>query len=135
MHDGQKVLLVDDEADVLLTMRMLLQGEGHDVAVASDGGEAIDLIERWAPAVVVLDIRMPVLDGWYVLAELGNRRNPPRVIVCTANADVRDHPRARSLGAETVLVKPYDPEELIRLVAATGAAVAGRSAGSSSLSS
>lgn len=118
METGQKVLLVDDEADVLLTMRMLLQSEGHTVAVASDGGEAIAVIDQWSPAVVVLDIRMPVLDGWYVLAELGNRRAGPRVIVCTANADVRDHTRARSLGAEVVLVKPYDPEELIRLVAA-----------------
>lgn len=125
MDVGQKVLLVDDEADVLLTMRMLLQSEGHTVAVASDGGEAIAVIDQWSPAVVVLDIRMPVLDGWYVLAELGNRRSGPRVIVCTANADVRDHTRARSLGAEVVLVKPYDPEELVRLVAATRHAAAG----------
>lgn len=113
----RRVLLVDDEPDVLFTMRRILVSDGNEVMVASDGGMAIEVVDTWDPDVVVLDIRMPILDGWYVLAELGNRPKIPRIIVCTANADLNDHARAVELGAETVLVKPYDPEELCRRVA------------------
>ena len=111
-----RVLIVDDEPDVLFTMKRLLTAEGHEVAVAADGGAAMLVCDEFRPDVIVLDIRMPVLDGWYVLAEVAERDPSPRVIVCTANADTRDHTRALTLGAETVLVKPYDPEELCSLV-------------------
>ena len=73
MHGRPKVLIVDDEPDVLLTMRMILEAEGFDPALAADGETALRRIDDEQPDVVLLDIMMPVLDGWFVLAELAGR--------------------------------------------------------------
>ena len=73
MSSKPKVLIVDDEPDVLLTLRMILESEGFDPSLAADGETALRRIDEERPDLVVLDIMMPVLDGWFVLAELGGR--------------------------------------------------------------
>ena len=73
MSDRPKMLIVDDEPDVLLTLRMILESEGFDPLLAADGETALRRVDEERPDLVVLDIMMPVLDGWFVLAELGGR--------------------------------------------------------------
>jgi two-component system, OmpR family, response regulator RegX3 len=114
MHGKPKVLIVDDEPDVLLTLRMILESEGFDPSLAADGETALRRIDDESPDLVVLDIMMPVLDGWFVLAELAGRAKKPKVIVCSAKSADVDKARARDLGADAYVVKPWDPTALVQ---------------------
>jgi DNA-binding response OmpR family regulator len=119
VHGKPKVLIVDDEPDVLLTMRMILEAEGFEPALAADGETALRRIDDEQPHVVLLDIMMPVLDGWFVLAELAGRPRRPQVIVCSAKSSDVDKTRAFDLGADEYVTKPYEPDDLVRTIRET----------------
>jgi len=111
-----RILAVDDDPDLLLLIRSALQGEGHQTLVASDGRAALDLIREEEPDVVLLDLMMPVLDGWGVLRSLADRPTRPRVIVLSAKTADEDIARAFELGAAEYVVKPFDPARLLGTV-------------------
>jgi len=112
------ILVVDDEPDILLLHRLNLEAAGHRVVLAADGVTALERIAEERPDVVVLDVMMPVLDGWGVLERLRVYEAPPPVLVVSAKSSPADVQRAIELGAGDYLSKPYDPEELLRRVAA-----------------
>lgn len=112
------VLVVDDEPDILLLHRLNLEAAGHRVVLAADGITALDRIADERPDAVVLDVMMPALDGWGVLERLRVHDTPPPVLVVSAKSAPTDVQRAKDLGAADYLAKPYDPEELLRRVAA-----------------
>ncbi|MFN8035118.1 MAG: response regulator transcription factor [Acidimicrobiia bacterium] len=116
MSGKPKVLIVDDEPDLLLTMRVILEAEGFAPSLAADGETALRRIDEEEPDLVLLDIMMPVLDGWFVLAELAGRRSRPKVIVCSAKSSPVDMTRAKDLGADEYVTKPFEPESLIRVI-------------------
>ncbi|MGZ4796739.1 MAG: response regulator transcription factor [Acidimicrobiia bacterium] len=116
MSEHPKVLIVDDEPDVLLTLRMILEAEGFDPLLAADGETALRRVDEERPALVVLDIMMPVLDGWFVLAELGGRPVRPRVVVCSAKSGDNDRNRAKELGADEYVTKPFEPDDLVAVI-------------------
>ncbi len=111
------ILLVDDDADIRLLLRLELSAEDHHIIEACDGRAGLEAIATSHPDVVVLDIMMPVLDGWGVLDELDPRTAPP-VVVITAIASEGDRHVAELLekGAVDVIAKPFDPGWLVRLV-------------------
>lgn len=111
------VLVVDDEPDILLLHRLNLEAAGHRVVLAADGMTALERIAEERPDAVILDVRMPVLDGWGVLERLQTEPSPPPVLVVSAHIGRGDEQRARTLGAVDYLNKPYDPDELVRRVA------------------
>lgn len=111
-----KVLIVDDEPDVLLSLRVILEAAGFEPSLAADGETALRRIDEEHPDVVLLDIMMPVLDGWFVLSEVGTRPRRPRVIVCSAKTATADQDRARDLGADRYVTKPYAPDHLIEQI-------------------
>lgn len=119
MSGRRRVLIVDDEPDVLLTMRLILESEGFEPALAADGETALRRIDDEQPDVVLLDIMMPVLDGWFVLAELAGRSRRPRVIVCSAKSSPVDIARAEELGADHYVTKPFEPDDLVAIIRAT----------------
>jgi len=111
----QKVLLVEDEAATREAVRLLLENEGLEVVVAADGCEALRLLrENGPPHLILLDLSMPGMDGWSFLDALS--RHPTwlgvPVIVLTGAADVSADD-VRALGADDLLRKPVDPNELI----------------------
>jgi DNA-binding response OmpR family regulator len=116
MSERPKVLIVDDEPDVLLTLRMILESEGFDPLLAADGETALRRVDEERPDLVVLDIMMPVLDGWFVLAELGGRPTRPKVVVCSAKSGDGDRTRARDLGADEYVTKPFEPDDLVLVI-------------------
>lgn len=116
MSTKPKVLIVDDEPDVLLSLRVILEASGFDPSLAADGETALRRIDEEHPDVVLLDIMMPVLDGWYVLSELSGRARRPHVIVCSAKTGEADRRRAADLGADDYVTKPYAPEHLIERI-------------------
>jgi DNA-binding response OmpR family regulator len=116
MHGRPKVLIVDDEPDVLLTLRMILEAEGFDPSLAADGETALRRIDEEHPDLVVLDIMMPVLDGWFVLAELAGRTKRPGVVVCSAKSSEVDRVRAKELSADEYVTKPFEPDDLVDII-------------------
>jgi DNA-binding response OmpR family regulator len=111
------ILIVDDDADIRLLLRLELSAEGHHIAEARNGREALDAIAADRPDLVLLDIMMPVLDGWGVLEEIDPAVAPP-IVVITALASDGDRHVAELLeaGALDVISKPFDPGWLMRLV-------------------
>jgi two-component system response regulator MprA len=112
-----KVLLVDDEPDILLMLRMAFEDEGHDIVMAADGRMGLERLAEHRPDVVVLDMMMPVVDGWGVLEAMQVEGNETPVVVVSAKSDPKDCKRALELGAVEYVVKPFDLDKLLALVA------------------
>jgi two-component system CheB/CheR fusion protein len=113
-----RVLVVDDNRDAAETLAEALALEGHDVAVAYDGGMALEVAARCSPDVVLLDIGLPVLDGYEVARRLrGSRAAPaPRLIAVTGYGQESDRTRAAEAGFDDHIVKPVDLEVLLHAV-------------------
>jgi DNA-binding response OmpR family regulator len=110
------VMIVEDEPDVLLVLRISLEAAGFDTTLAADGVTALRRIQLEKPDVVLLDLMLPVIDGWGVLAGLRTLNGAPPVIVCTAKRSARDVARAEELGAAEYVTKPFDVERLTALI-------------------
>jgi CheY-like chemotaxis protein len=110
------ILVVDDDPTILATVADALDLEGYPVVTATNGAEALAAIESQAeqPSLVLLDMRMPVLDGWGFMRAVRERGLTPSVVVMTAAADARRW--AREIGAHGVLAKPFELDELIAAV-------------------
>jgi CheY-like chemotaxis protein len=106
----RKILLVDDDQQLRSLLRLTLPADDFEVFEAADGGEALEVVERERPDLVVLDWRLPVLSGAEVLAELVERPDRPQVIVLTALG------AADPTGADALLLKPFSPVELLDLI-------------------
>ena len=106
------VLVVDDDPDILQTLALCLSTEGYRVLMASNGQEALDLLSSERPACILLDLMMPVMDGWQFVAEMecrGWRKSP--LLILSADRAVQGH--AAKLKAEAYLAKPFDLDELL----------------------
>lgn len=110
------VLVVDDDPDIRLLLRLELSAEGHQILEAGDGRQALDALAAEQVDLVLLDMMMPVLDGWAVLRALEGATAPP-VVVITALASEGDRHVGELLeaGAIDVIAKPFDPGWLVRL--------------------
>jgi DNA-binding response OmpR family regulator/DNA-binding CsgD family transcriptional regulator len=111
------VLVVDDEPDIRTLMRINLEGAGHRVVTAASGEEALDAVGREQPDAVFLDLMMPGLDGWDVLAALkstGDGASDVPVFLVTALHDTDLRLRGGIEGALRYITKPFDPAELVR---------------------
>lgn len=111
-----RVLIVDDEPDILLMLRVNLEADGFETALAADGETALRRIEEERFDVVLLDVMMPVMDGWGVLQGLSNDPAAPRVIVVSAKSADRDVARALQAGAADYVTKPFSPVDLSDLI-------------------
>lgn len=108
------VLVVDDDRSILDTLAELLDMEGYAVETASNGAEALASVERREPSVVLLDMRMPILDGWGFVQALTERGRRLPVVVMTAAQDARRW--AEEVGAAGYIAKPFDLHHLLEVV-------------------
>jgi two-component system phosphate regulon response regulator PhoB len=113
-----RVLVVDDEPDVLLLCRLNLQQRGHELLEASDGSSALDLARERHPDVIVLDLMLPGMTGYEVLETLkqDEKTSDIPVLVLTARSLRADRERSHGLGASGFLTKPFLPSELCEMV-------------------
>lgn len=112
-----RVLVVDDDADIRLLLRFELAAEGHDIAEAGNGEEALAAIDAGGVDLVLLDMMMPVMDGWAVLRAVDPASVPPIVVITALASDGDRHVGdLLDLGAVDVIAKPFDPGMLVRLV-------------------
>ena len=110
------VLVVDDDPDMVAIIRIMLDDSGYQVRCARNGKEALESVAESMPAVVLLDMLMPVMDGWQCARELRARygRRVPIVVVTAAE---HSGARAEQVGCDDVLAKPFEMAELLRIVA------------------
>jgi CheY-like chemotaxis protein len=113
-----RVLVVDDEPDVLLLCRLNLQQRGHELLEASNGPTALELARERQPEVIVLDLMLPGMNGYEVLENLkqDERTSDIPVLVLTAKSLRADRERSHGLGASGFLTKPFLPTELCDMV-------------------
>jgi two-component system chemotaxis response regulator CheY len=108
------ILVVEDDADIRATIAAILEMEGYSVELASNGEEAITVVSHRRPSLVLLDMRMPVLDGWGFARVLRERGVRVPIIVMTAAQDAGRW--AREIGAQGYIAKPFDLGDLLSQV-------------------
>jgi len=114
MQTKKKILLVDDELSILRLLTIKLKVSGYDVMTATDGQEALDLIDSARPDIMLLDVIMPGIDGFEVLRRL---RPASRLPIIVYSARTTNKHEALSLGANDFLPKPFDVDELEKRIA------------------
>ncbi|MGA9120892.1 MAG: response regulator [Bacteroidota bacterium] len=110
---AQRLLYADDEEPLRELVKSHLSLEGFDVETVSDGKEAVEMLDKQQFDLVLLDLRMPRMDGFAVLQYLTKRQNPPPVIMLTGVDDLAVASQCIKLGAADYLTKPYNFHELI----------------------
>ena len=112
-----KILIVEDDHNIADLLRLYLEKEGYEVQIASDGGKGVELFRRMQPDLVLLDIMLPVLDGWGVCRTIRAESQTP-VIMLTAKGELDDKVTGLRQGADDYITKPFEmPEVLARIEA------------------
>ena len=113
MADAKYVLVVDDEEQLALAMKIRLQSQGYEVVTANDGQQALELAAQRRPDLIIMDVLMPVMDGYSCLRELNTRfgRGKIPIIILTARERMKDLFELE--GIEDYVIKPFDHEDLL----------------------
>ncbi len=109
---AQKILIVEDEENIAQLLHLYLEKEGFETAIAPDGGKAVELFRSFAPSLVLLDIMLPVMDGWSVLKKIREESKTP-VIMLTAKGETGDKVTGLEQGADDYIVKPFETKEVL----------------------
>jgi CheY-like chemotaxis protein len=111
-----RVLVVDDNRDIVELLQRILSLEGHDVLIARDGLEALQQEAAGQPDLVILDVNLPALDGWEVCRRIKARRAVP-VVLLTVRAERSDIERSQAAGADEHLLKPFEIGAFLKQIA------------------
>ena len=114
---GQTVLVVDDEQNIVNIFAFNLKKEGYEVLTAGDGEEAVEIVEKHQPDLILLDIMMPKMDGYEACRKIREKYNIP-IIMLTARAEELDKVLGLEMGADDYVTKPFGTRELIARVKA-----------------
>ena len=112
---AKKVLVVEDDVNIAELLRLYLEKDGFEVAIAADGGKGISEFERISPDLILLDIMLPVIDGWGVCREIRAISKTP-IIMLTAKGETFDKINGLEMGADDYVTKPFDIKELLARV-------------------
>ena len=114
----KKILAVDDEPNILLSIEFILEQEGYDVHTACDGKEAMEMAEKVEPDLVLLDIAMPYKDGYEVCTLLRKHEKlaSVKVVMLTAKGQSLDKTKGLEVGADVYLTKPFGADELLQTI-------------------
>lgn len=112
-----KVLVIDDDNNICELLRMYLEKEGYEVRTANDGQAGINAFRMYEPDMVLLDVMMPVKDGWQVCREIREHSSKP-IIMITAKGETIDKVLGLELGADDFIVKPLDMKEVFARIKA-----------------
>ncbi len=113
-----RVLIVDDEPNILLSLDYLLRKNGHQVSVARNGTEALQQIEEHPPEIVLLDIMMPDVDGYEICTRIKSQTETQhiKVVFLSAKSKKADIEKGLSLGADMYLLKPFSNKEILQRI-------------------
>ena len=125
---GRNILVVEDDRNISDLIHMYLVKEGFDVRIAGDGGRAIEEFQKTAPDLILLDIMLPVMDGWSVLKKIREESKTP-VIMLTAKGETADRVTGLEQGADDYIVKPFETKEVLARIRAVLRRTLGESEG------
>ncbi len=115
---AKRILLVDDERDLVFYTKLFLEEQGYEVLTAYDGAQALEVLEEERPDLIILDVVMPRVSGWDVMREL--REDPEKadipILMLTARAEDADKARGWELGVTWYQTKPFELDELAMIV-------------------
>lgn len=109
---AQKVLIVEDDGNIAELLHLYLEKEGFETQVAPDGGKGVELFRSFHPDLVLLDLMLPVMDGWSVLKKIRESEKTP-VIMLTAKGETADKVSGLEMGADDYIVKPFEMKEVL----------------------
>ena len=112
---ARKVLIVEDESNIAELINLYLKKEGYETMIAPDGGKALELYRLFRPDLVLLDIMLPVMDGWAVCSKIRETDKTP-IIMLTAKGETIDKVAGLEMGADDYIVKPFEMKELLARV-------------------
>ena len=107
-----KILIVDDERHISELISLYLTKEGYETRQVDDGRKALDEFYSFAPALILLDIMLPGMDGYQICTEIRKKSNVP-IIMLTARSDTFDKVLGLEMGADDYIVKPFEPKEMV----------------------
>ena len=113
----KKVLIIEDDSNIAQLLHLYLEKEGFEPRVARDGGTGVEMVSSFAPDLVLLDIMLPVMDGWAVLETIRQEGDVP-VIMLTAKGEVEDRISGLERGADDYIVKPFEMKEVLARIRA-----------------
>ena len=118
MSGLRKVLIVDDESNILMALEFLFKRSGYDVRLARDGGEALQEVDAWRPDVMLLDIMMPVKNGYEVCQTVRERPElaAMKIVMLSAKGGEAEINKGLSLGADRYVTKPFSTQELLATI-------------------
>ena len=114
---AERILVVDDDTNICELLRLYLEKEGYEVSLAHNGADAVAAFRELSPSLMLLDIMLPVLDGWQVCREVRKFSDNP-IIMLTAKGETFDKVLGFELGADDYVVKPFDAKEVMARVKA-----------------
>lgn len=114
-----KILVAEDEPSIVISLEFLLRGAGHEVTVARNGSDALALTEKLRPDLVVLDVMLPVVDGFEVCRRIraNSATRDTRILMLTARGRQSEMDKGLAAGADAYLTKPFATRELLETVA------------------
>ena len=113
MAEARKILVVDDEQQLALALKIRLQSRGYQVTAVNDGRQALDAIDADPPDLIILDVLMPVMDGYSCLREINSRYGRAKIPVIILTARDRMKDLFELEGIEDYIIKPFDHEDLL----------------------
>ena len=113
----KRALIVEDDGNIAELLRLYLGKDGFEVMIASDGGKAESMFDLFAPDVVLLDIMLPVKDGWQVCKDIRRKSSVP-IIMLTAKGETNDKVNGLEMGADDYVTKPFEVKELLARIRA-----------------
>lgn len=115
---GAKILIAEDEPNIVASLEFLLQSKHYEICVAHNGAEALELIERFRPDLVLLDVMMPLRNGFDVCRTI--RGNPElkglKIVMLSARGRDEEQAQGLALGADAYVTKPFSTQELLAKV-------------------
>lgn len=112
---NKRILLVDDEVELVSMMKMRLEASGYEVLTAYDGKEALDKARQEKPDLIILDLMLPKLDGYKVcrMLKFDEKYKHMPIIMFTARAQESDEEMGKEVGADAYIIKPFEPQALL----------------------
>jgi DNA-binding response OmpR family regulator len=114
---AKKVLIVEDDSNIAELLHLYLEKEGFETQVAKDGGKGVELFRSFHPDLVLLDIMLPIMDGWTVLKKIREEEKTP-VIMLTAKGETEDKVSGLEMGADDYITKPFEMKEVLARIEA-----------------
>ena len=112
-----KVLIVEDDSNIAQLLQLYLEKEGFETRIAPDGGKGVEEFRAWEPGLVLLDIMLPVMDGWAVCRKIRETSKTP-IIMMTAKGQTEDKVNGLEMGADDYIVKPFEMKEVLARIKA-----------------